>query len=553
MFTLPRYLVLPYTILAANREKPFSEESEYTAAFCLAEAKRKKGGVLGGPIESLHIFAKLYYPIWVFPWKNKSLFVDGLGISSYGIRVDRSINASLWIEEVIKESRRRSRYINVLNRLFRACRRRRPQAQLLFKAVISEKNLLDFLLGHLRDDQVKKSIAEKPPPSLVGPLLNEKKAKKKVQLLIDRHAEALADMEGLRYLIKTLEEKTQFHVEKINSEIKELEEKYQYELAELKPKVEDKIKQFTTERDEEIKKITEAAEKKAERENKKKERLEKKLRKIEEQRERYKVRKEKQRIKKDDAGVRVWSLRIKESTRKILEVRRELRECKKNVEDIFASLRKDVEKINEIYDAKIKREEDRLEDIKKELEKAIIGKKEEIDTLKIKTESLIRLVKKQMDKVRDCITKLEAPATPRKRTETELLSVPFYFVQYKTDKGERYAFFPPAMVGDCKGIFSRIKRAIIGFSLEGRVNLLLQPQSDEFKELLITLENTLEKNRTLKGALIKAGEDNNTLAETVFRTMLVSGLEDLEAEGWINREEKTLILERYKIREKSTS
>ena len=544
---MPRYLVRPYTILAANREKPFGEGSEYAAVLCIADAKRKKGGVLGGSAEILQVFSKLYYPIWIFPWKGRSFFVDGLDISSCSLAIDKSIDVTSWIEEVSQETRRRSQYGNALERLFQSCRSERHQLEVSFKAILSEKNLLNFLLEPLKENQIEEGRIE-APPSLVKPILDERKAKEKAQLLIDRYEEALAEVNGLQYLMNMLRDGVAFHRKKAEREVKELAEKKDREILQLKPRVEEAVRQLKAERDNEIKKLTAAAEKNLEKINKKRERWEKELQKLEEQRQRYRARKKELKTRKSKVGINLLNKRVQGYTEKILKVDREARNCKKNAETVQSTLRKNVAEINARYELQIQKEEDKISSLKDQLEKERREREDEVNRLGLKTESIIERLNEQVSRKEAFKAKLEELTLESESEETKLLSIPFYFARYTTGNKDKLVLFPPTAVDDPKGLVNRLKRAIIGFGLEGRINLLLRPQSDDFNKLLATLEKRVAEDKALKEAMAEAGEANNLLLENNFHEKLASGLDELELEGWIGKEEKDLISKTYAVR-----
>ncbi|MFQ5758879.1 MAG: hypothetical protein ACE5IF_04310, partial [Candidatus Bathyarchaeia archaeon] len=84
-----RKLIFPFAVPAEDRKRAFTREMEKAAVFCLAEMERKKGGGIlkrkeAG--EEILFTAKFCYPMWLIPWKGRSLFFDGLSITTHKLR-----------------------------------------------------------------------------------------------------------------------------------------------------------------------------------------------------------------------------------------------------------------------------------------------------------------------------------------------------------------------------------------------------------------------------------------------------------------------------------
>ena len=83
--SVTKQFILPFSVLSDNRKDSFTPDLEAAALFSLAELDRTKGGglIVKQPEEKIEFIAKVGYPIWLFPWAETVLILDGLNRSNY--------------------------------------------------------------------------------------------------------------------------------------------------------------------------------------------------------------------------------------------------------------------------------------------------------------------------------------------------------------------------------------------------------------------------------------------------------------------------------------
>src|SRR3990170_5206312 len=111
-----RNLVLPYVAGESERKKDFTYEMEVASILCLAEAKRKKLGILGTSPEKVSFILKLHYPLWVIPWENESLLVDALWTTTHRLAYKTTPNIKLFTEDLERSTVARKSFQEVLEK-----------------------------------------------------------------------------------------------------------------------------------------------------------------------------------------------------------------------------------------------------------------------------------------------------------------------------------------------------------------------------------------------------------------------------------------------------
>jgi hypothetical protein len=145
-------------------------------------------------------------------------------------------------------------------------------------------------------------------------------------------------------------------------------------------------------------------------------------------------------------------------------------------------------------------------------------------------------------KVKDAET-LENMTLTLKADEPLLIGIPFYFIQYRLRETTRIDLYPPMTAASYEGIMRKIQKAVLTFSLESRMQLLLTPRSTALNEAFFSnLQKCLSKNVDLKEQITRAAYSANILTKPELKGQIVKGLAELESEGWLSLKEKENIL-----------
>jgi len=540
-------LILPYTVEDIDRKKPFEHDMEVAAILYLAEAKRKKGGILGGSPERISFVLRLYYPLWAVPWEDESLVMDGLGFLSHTITHMELSDLEAFTEDIQKDGMVRDLYRDALKRHVKTFREFISSDEIPIDAVIANESLLLAIFDYVNQGlSLKKNVIG--PLLLIPPRLDEKAALKRAGKVVSQWRQIQSEIKGLHYAINLLSEKKDLHEQKIFSEVEQIQEKYEREILSLRPTVEERIEQLMMERDGEIEKVLKVAEKESNAALKKRHRLERELQRLELSKDDYLQRRRARERKGDRRGASHWNLKIRMCQKKISDVKRQIQDISRLVDRIRRQHEAEVKRLDESYQEAINGEEKRILDLEALRDSEVAEKQEEIEELRSETSSITRQIEQLMEQKVSHASRLEELTIPWKANGVTLICLPFYLVRYETDAKSRYDVHPPSVVEDYNGIIKRIQKAILSFSLESRISLLLRPRSKAIKEMLTSVfTQKIRKDETFEKVVCTMGSSNNLLRALGFKETLTKGMEELEKEGWISLEEKDLILKTYAL------
>jgi len=538
-------LILPYTVENVDRKKPFGYDMEVAAILCLVEAKRKKGGILGGLPERVSFVSRLYYPLWAVPWEDECLIVDGLGFLSYMVVHVKPPDVEAFTDDIKKSSTDRELYWNALKRHAQTFKGFTASVQIPVDAIVANESLLSTIFEY-----VKRNLTAKEnmmgPLVLVPPRLNEKAAMEKAEKIINYWRHFQTEIKGLHYAIKVLNWETDLHERKILREVEQTREKYEKEILDLEPVVEERIEELIEERDDKIEEIIRNAERELNAVFRKRDSYERELQKLELTEDGYHVRMEDRKRKGDKSGVSRWSRRVRRSQKKISGVKRQVQELSRLIERIRKQCESSVEKLRKSYEKLIDEEKKKIFDLEALRDSEIAAKHKEIEKLRSETLSIINQIEQLMEQKMSHVSNLEELAIAWTSKDITMICVPFYLVRYETDSKFRYDVHPLVVVEDYEGIIKRIQKAILSFSLESRINLLLRHKSKALKETFTSIfTQKMRRDEALEKVMYTLGCSNNLLKTPNFRENLTRGMEELEKEGWISSEEKNMVMKAY--------
>jgi len=538
-------LTLPYAIENVDRKKPFGYDMEVAATLCLVEAKRKKGGILGGLPERVSFVSRLYYPLWAVPWEDESLIVDGLGFLSYAVVHMKPPNVEAFTEDIKKNSTDRELYWSAIKRHAPTFKGFTASVQIPVDAMVANESLLSMIFEYVkRSLTVKENVVG--PLVLVPPRLNEKAAMEKAEKIINYWRRFQTEIKGLHYAIKVLSEETALHERKILREVEQTRERYEKEILDLEPVVEERIEELIEERDGKIEEIIRNAERELDAVLRKRDSYERELQKLELTEDGYQARMEDRKRKGDKSGVSRWSRRVRRYQNKISGVKRQIQGLSRLIERNRKQCESSIEKLRKSYEKLIDQEKKRILDLEASRDSEIALKHKEIEKLRSETLFIISQIEQLMEQKMSHVSNLEELAIAWASKDVTMICVPFYLVRYETDSKFRYDVHPLAVVEDYEGIIRRIQKAILSFSLEARINLLLRPKSKALKETFTSIfARKMRRDEALEKVMYTLSCSNDLLKTPDLREKLTRGMEELEKEGWVSPEEKNMIMKAY--------
>jgi len=538
-------LILPYAVEDADRKKPFTHDMEVAAILCLAEAQRKKPGILDVSPERISFISKQHYPLWAVPWENECLIADGLESFSHTIVHMKPPDVKLFTEDIKRNTAIRKLYRSALEKHAQTFKDFIETTQIPIEAVISDKKLLSIIFEYLKQNFTSKRNAAE----LIGlapPKLNEKTALEVARKIIDHWEQIQSEIKGLQYAIGVLNEETSFHEHKILREIEQLRGMYKKEILRIKPLIEKRVERLITDRDAKIKKAMKDTEREVIATLKERDKQERKLRRLERSIRGFERKRDARKRKGDKPGESYWNSEVKKCKTKMSEIGEAIQALSHRIERARKQNEDTIKKLNKDYQAMIDRERSRTADLKASGDYEIATKRKEIEELRSEASSIINLVGQLIEQKRLHASQLKEVTIPLRPEGVTLICVPFYLVQYETEEKSRSQLYAPVIAMGYEGIIKRIQKAVWSFSLEYRIKLLLRPRSMELKRMFTSiLAKKTREDKAFKEILHRLGCSNNLLSIPNFREVLARGMEELKGEGWVNSEEKDAILYTY--------
>jgi len=256
MSTRIRKLILPFAVAGKDRFKPFTKEMEMAAIFYLAERDRKKGEgrVLKKPEENLAFIAETCYPIWLIPWRGRTLIFDGLEFTNPSISYDVLPDVKAFENDVQASSKSREAYFAALSQNASYFQNFAGKEGKTIEGLITNPNFTKDLIAYLQDaESIRKGATTK---AVLSPLLDKSEVSTSIGKLSELRDTVEKEIKTLSRTMKLLSKETREQAKALRAEIKETIKEFDQRVKKIKPKVMEKVKKIQESRDEEITRIS---------------------------------------------------------------------------------------------------------------------------------------------------------------------------------------------------------------------------------------------------------------------------------------------------------
>jgi len=535
-------LIVPFVTEEPERERPFTSEMEKATILCLAEARRRKPRILRGAAEEIEFVARLYYPLWGVPWRDRCIIVDGLGLSSATIIASQIPNVLDFTEDLERSSLSFNAFRESLKKHGQTFERLTSTKKEVAEAIIGAGPILSALSSLVRQaERVKEE--PRPDPIFLPRKFPKEQAERRAEGFINISTRARGEVDALQYALQALEEMTEHHKEKIPLEIEQIWGEYEDRISEMKRLVDKRINQLTKRRDRETARASKAYDRRLKEALRQDGRLRQKIEELKGSlKGQRKRRKEQERRYPKRSTTRIDN-RIESYQRKIRELSRELRELSELKDEIQGEREASLKMIEEEYLALAAKEMEKLEILEQSRNLEVSERREEIKEAEEASASIKAQIERLVEQKRSDMEEFERRTLPLEVKSTILIGIPFYLMQYRSSRGRRKEIFPPVSAESYEGIIKKLHRAILSFNLDARIQLLLNPRSPELNErIFMNLKKILGKDTALGGVVSEIGTSGNLLKLPNFREEAAKGMKELLGEGWLNREEVERIL-----------
>jgi hypothetical protein len=537
-------LILPFALPEEDRKEPFSPNMEITSVFALSEANRKKPMIANLFPEKIMFISKLHYPLWIVPWENRSLLIDGLQISSSNVSYIPLPEIEIFLNNLERGKSDRTQFFKALNQHEQTFASFSEAQNIQFNSIITEKALLGEIAQYLEETATAMANASENIV-LFPPRLDEEAAEKSAFGFLDLYHRLQSDIKGLEYLSQILNQSAKLHQEKINREIELANKVFSKEVEAIRPSVEKSVDRLRKEQNAKTERMNKMARTELNAKLREKERQQRELQKLELKRIESKRRLDIRKSRRDKVGIAHREQILRSYENQLLEARKRLADSSRQIERAQKQNLEETSSLQYQYQALIDNERKKIINIEISRESIVGIKKKEEDRLRSVTARILGQIEQMAEQKKlhlNWLKELTIMWQPEKAT---LVAVPFYLTAYYAAGKHRYSVFPPFKAQSPEGIVKKIEKKLLSFSLTSRIQLLLQPRSRMLDKMLNISLETIQTDKALGSKLVELGKTNNLLNQPNLKEALTKGAEEMKAEGWIKQEEGVKLIRNY--------
>jgi hypothetical protein len=531
-----RKLILPFAVAGKERFKPFTKEMEMAAIFYLAERDRKKGEgrVLKKPEEKLAFIAETCYPVWLIPWRGRTLIFDGLEFTNPSISYDVLPDVKAFENDVQASSKSREAYVAALSQNASYFQNFAGKEGKTIEGLITNPNFTQDLIDYLQDaESIRKGATTK---AILSPLLDESEVSASIDKLSELRDTVEEEIKTLSRSMKLLSKETRGQVKALNAEMKETIKEFDQRIKKLKPKVMTKIKKIQESRDEEITRISKKYDRKLRALHQNKVRTERTLERLSTDIERIEADIKGCRENKDEAGEFQLTQQLDEIKKKLPVLDKKIKDINREIEDVEDAKKIKVARARTKPDDRVEEAMKALRDIEAAKEARTRLEQQELADLEEKTSSIIKQIDEMIKEKEAALNEIDSIGAQERRRKNALVYLPVYFICYETEVGKRYVVHPPSYVGSM-GIKTKLK----GVFGAGKMKSFIQSRSPSIATLIDRLVDLTQENPVFETEITEAGTKANILRTKELQVGIKKGLTELRAEGWISENELEIL------------
>ena len=525
-------ILLPFTVPAKNREEIFTKEMERAAILCLAETERRKGEglILKKPAEKLIFIAETCYPIWLVPWRERSLLFDGFGVMPHTLTYDILPDIKTFINDLQGSAKSRQAYSAFLSDALNYFQGFKGQEEKTIEGLIASREFIQDFVSYLQEAKaIQRPILDK---AFLAPTLDESTLSSFIQDFSNLRTTLKEDIANLRESMRMLSAKTREHVKAIHTEIREIRKKFNEQIEELKPSVLEKVQQIQKKYDKKIITFSKKFDQQLHQLHQKRVKLEKTKKTTATDIKRCETKINSCKLREDETGEAHWRQKLEEYKKNLSALEKKIIDMDKKIEDAEAVKRIEISKIRSECNVKAEAAMKTLRELEASRDAKIQMGRQEIKSLEEATSAIIDQTDKLIASKRAALNELEGMGIAQKRRKYRLAYLPVYLAGYQANSKKRYVLYSPS-VARSMGIKTKFKH-VFGVA---KIKSLLQQRSKFITSLLNQLLTVIEHNPVFEKGISDAGVKANILRTKNLHKRIKIGLERLTDEGWISENE----------------
>ncbi len=529
-------LLLPFAVPAQDRTKAFTKDMEMAAIFYFAESEREKGEqlILKKPVEKIVFIAETCYPMWLVPWRKRTLLFDGFGITGHQLSYDVLPDVRAFESNIHASAETREAYSASLSNSLNYFQNFLSREEKTIDGLITNPEFITDLTPYFKEaEKIEKPIIGK---ACLSPSINQSTIAISLEEISDLRKSLEEDIKSLHESMKTLNTTTKEHVTAVRKEIREASKKFDEKIAEVRPDVMKKLQELQKKCDTEITELSKEYERELRVLHKDRIKLEKDQERLNTQIERCDAEMKSSKLRKDEGSELQWKQKLQETKKNLPSIKKGIREIDEKIKNAEVAKKLEIAKIRSHYETRTDEAQKALREIEASREASIRMKTHEIESLEDATSEIIDQMNAMVEVKRVELGKIDGMGLPKKHENNVLTYIPLYLIAYESKQKKRYAIYPPSVVGSL-GMRTKFKGA---FGMT-RMKSFLQYRSKPLTSFLNQLVTLLREDPVFEKETSDAGIQANIVGTKKARELIKKGLGELREEGWASeKEHKTL-------------
>jgi len=525
-------LILPFAVSSKERKISFTKEMELATIFYMAESDRKKGEgiLLKKPLEELLFISECCYPIWLVPWKGRTLLFDGLGVAQRTLIYDVLPDMKTFVSDIEASAEKLEAYSATLNdhiHYFQSALR--VEERTILGLVTSVDFIEDFSSYLSKAEAAEQSEVK---AICLSPVVDESSIASSLNELSELKTMLENDIESLSQNMKLLRGTTRKHVDILKDEIREIQRDFNERIATAKSAAMEKIREIQERYDERITRASERFEQQLQNLHHERVKQAKSEERALTQVDRCEAEIRTAKLRKDVAVEQRWKQEMENWKREAKALHKSVEQTDKRIADTESEKRVEISNLRSEFNAQAENAMKHVRELEASRDAKVQLKQQKIKSLEDGTSTIVAQLDNLTKQKRASVNELEKMGMHDNRRKSALAYVPLYLVCFQSGATRRYMVYPPSIAGTM-GVLTKFK-SILGAS---KVKSLFQQRSKAVANILNQLVTVIERDPVFKRDLHDAAVKANILQSKETRERVKEGLAELRKEEWISENE----------------
>lgn len=500
--------------------------------FYMAESDRKKGEgiLLKKPLEELLFISTCSYPIWLFPWRGRTLLFDGLGVAQHTLTYDVLPDVKTFVNDIEGSADKREAYSAALTdhiHYFQSALRVEEKTIL---GLVTSTDFIEDFSSYL--SQAEAAEQSEIKPTCLSPVIDESSIATSLNELSELKTTLEKDIENLNFSMKLLNDATRKHIDVLKDEIREIQRDFDEKIAAAKSVAMERVREIQKRYDERITKASKRFEEQLQSLHLERVKLEKNEERALAQSDRCETEIKAAKLSKDEAVQQRWKQELENWKREAKGLHKSVKQTHMRIEETESEKKVEISNLRSEFNTQAENAMKNVRELEASRDAQVQLNQEKMKSLEDLTSRIVTQLDNLTKQKRASLNELDKMGMCDNRRKSVLAYVPLYLVCFQAETARRYVVYPPSIAGTM-GVLTKFK-GILGAS---RVKSLFQQRSKAVANILNQLVTVIERDPVFKRDLHDAAAKANILQNEETREKIKEGLAELRKEEWISENE----------------